>query len=151
MLCKVYLSSLFCTPPHACAHALPTTVHRAVNLIASDPNGKSDPYCVIHLGSPGEQLYKTEVKNATLAPVWDEEFVVQSKHLSPYVFTAGKLVNIWPCKQSNSKCCLNNVLRLILDAFFFTLCEYVWYAILKHFTFSRGLFNTVVCLVTGAL
>ena len=66
------------------------TVQRAVNLIAGDPNGKSDPYCVIHLGSAGEQLHKTDVKNNTLSPEWDDEFIVQSKHLAPFVFTAGK-------------------------------------------------------------
>ena len=67
----------------------PLTVNRASKLVAKDPNGKSDPFCVIHLGSPGEHNFKTEVKNGTLEPVWDEGFTIQSKQLSPYVFTAG--------------------------------------------------------------
>ena len=66
------------------------TVQRAVELNASDPGGKSDPYCIVHLGSPGEQIYRTEVKNSTLTPTWDEECIIESKHLSPFVFTAGK-------------------------------------------------------------
>ena len=69
-----------------------TTVQRAVELNAADPNGKSDPYCVIHLGSPGEQLFKTDVNNGTLNPEWNESYTIQNKQRSPYVFTAGKTV-----------------------------------------------------------
>ena len=63
-----------------------------MELNAADPNGRSDPYCIIHLGSPGEQLFKTDVKNGTLNPEWNESHTIQSRQLSPYVFTAGKTV-----------------------------------------------------------
>ena len=80
---------LSASPTRARTHTPFPTVQRAVEVKAADPNGKSDPYCIIHLGSPGEQLHKTEVINGTLSPEWDEKCIIQSKQLSPYVFTAG--------------------------------------------------------------
>lgn len=82
--------SLFVSVLHTHTHTLPSyTVQRAVELNAADPNGKSDPYCIIHLGSPGEQLFKTEIKYGTLSPEWNEKLTIQNKQLSPFVFIAG--------------------------------------------------------------
>mmetsp|Transcript_2180 Transcript_2180/g.3842 ORF Transcript_2180/g.3842 Transcript_2180/m.3842 type:complete len:160 (-) Transcript_2180:1257-1736(-) len=41
----------------------------AYGVINTDAKGKSDPYCVLHLGS--HQLTKTSVEKDTLSPVWN--------------------------------------------------------------------------------
>jgi len=46
----------------------------ARGLPAMDPNGKSDPYCVVHL--PGQQLQQTSTKRGTLEPQWNETFTL---------------------------------------------------------------------------
>jgi len=53
------------------------TVVEAKDLIAADFGGKSDPYVVLNLG--GRQK-KTSVKDATLSPTWNEEFVWDIEH-----------------------------------------------------------------------
>lgn len=63
-------------------------VIRASKVSACDPNGKSDPYCIVYLGST-EPSHKTEVKSATLDPVWNETFSFQGKHLSQFVTVSG--------------------------------------------------------------
>jgi hypothetical protein len=44
----------------------------AANLPAADRNGYSDPYCKFFLA--GKEVYKTEKKDKTLTPVWNETF-----------------------------------------------------------------------------
>ena len=48
---------------------LKVKIVEAADLLASDPNGKSDPFCVVKLGDMQEQ--KTEVIAATLNPKWN--------------------------------------------------------------------------------
>ena len=45
------------------------TVVEAADLMASDPNGKSDPFCVVKLGESQEQA--TPVVNNCLNPRWN--------------------------------------------------------------------------------
>ena len=68
----------------------PPTVISASKVIAKDPNGKSDPYCVVYLGHSTEHAQKTEVKPATLDPVWNETFSFQGKSLEPFVTISGQ-------------------------------------------------------------
>ena len=73
-----------------CLYAPPPTVISASKVIASDPNGKSDPYCVVYLGPSTEHAHKTEVKAATLDPVWNETFYFQGRSLEPLVTVSGQ-------------------------------------------------------------
>ena len=50
---------------------LKVKVVEAADLQASDPNGKSDPFCVVRLGNTQEQ--KTAVIPATLNPKWNHK------------------------------------------------------------------------------
>ncbi|XP_043771758.1 BAI1-associated protein 3 [Cervus elaphus] len=113
-----YLQQVFGTGPeeHASAvervkkakaptYALKVSVMRAKNLLAKDPNGFSDPYCMLGIlpasgavqepsphkeqrfsfrkGSkrggplPAKCIQVTEVKNSTLNPVWKEHFLFE--------------------------------------------------------------------------
>ncbi|XP_046953993.1 BAI1-associated protein 3 isoform X4 [Lynx rufus] len=113
-----YLQQVFGTSPeeHAEAiervkkakaptYALKVSVMRAKNLLAKDPNGFSDPYCMLGIlpasGAPREPgprteqrfgfrkgskrggplpakcIQVTEVKSSTLNPVWKENFVFE--------------------------------------------------------------------------
>ncbi|XP_037671365.1 BAI1-associated protein 3 isoform X2 [Choloepus didactylus] len=88
-------------------YALKVSVMRAKNLLAKDPNGFSDPYCMLGIlpasgapREPGEQkeqrfgfrkgskrggrdplpakcIQVTEVKSSTLNPVWEEHFLFE--------------------------------------------------------------------------
>jgi len=55
------------------------------DLMAKDSNGKSDPFLNIWCGA---QKFKTKVKPKTLAPVWDEAFVI------PFDKCAGKVIEV---------------------------------------------------------
>ncbi|KAK2502310.1 hypothetical protein MC885_013210 [Smutsia gigantea] len=85
-------------------YALKVSVMRAKNLLAKDPNGFSDPYCMLGIlpasgsprepGPPKEQRFSfrggskrsgplpakriqvTEVKSSTLNPIWKEHFIL---------------------------------------------------------------------------
>lgn len=48
-----------------------------------DPNGSSDPYCIISVDGLAEQQQKTEVMNATLEPQWNKpfQFTVTPPHI----------------------------------------------------------------------
>ena len=48
-------------------------VIKACRLKAADPNGKSDPYCIISLDAFGSE-FQTKVCPATLDPEWNEAF-----------------------------------------------------------------------------
>ncbi|XP_053750146.1 BAI1-associated protein 3 isoform X4 [Panthera pardus] len=118
-----YLQQVFGTSPeeHAEAiervkkakaptYALKVSVMRAKNLLAKDPNGFSDPYCMLGIlpasGAPREPgprteqrfsfrkgskrggplpakcIQVTEVKSSTLNPVWKENFVFEIEDVS---------------------------------------------------------------------
>ncbi|XP_075851046.1 BAI1-associated protein 3 isoform X5 [Microcebus murinus] len=118
-----YLQQVFGTSPeeHAEAigrvkaakaptYALKVSVMRAKNLLAKDPNGFSDPYCMLGIlpasgaprepGAQKEQRFSfrkggkrggplpakcirvTEVKSSTLNPVWKEHFVFEIEDVS---------------------------------------------------------------------
>ncbi|KAM4813514.1 BAI1-associated protein 3 isoform X4 [Urocitellus parryii] len=91
-------------------YALKVSVMRAKNLLAKDPNGFSDPYCMLGIlpasGTPREQsgqkeqrfsfrkgskrsgplpakcIQVTEVKSSTLNPVWKEHFLFEIEDVS---------------------------------------------------------------------
>ncbi|XP_072610258.1 BAI1-associated protein 3 isoform X2 [Vulpes vulpes] len=91
-------------------YALKVSVVRAKNLLAKDPNGFSDPYCMLGIlpasgapqvpGSHKEQRFSfrkgskrggplpakciqvTEVKSSTLNPVWKENFLFEIEDVS---------------------------------------------------------------------
>ena len=46
---------------------------RARNLLAADPNGKSDPYCVLSVDGGGTEC-QTKMCLATLEPEWKQSF-----------------------------------------------------------------------------
>uniref|UniRef100_A0A8D0TYS1 BAI1 associated protein 3 n=1 Tax=Sus scrofa TaxID=9823 RepID=A0A8D0TYS1_PIG len=118
-----YLQQVFGTSPeeHAEAvervrkakaptYALKVSVMRAKNLLAKDPNGFSDPYCMLGIlpasdtlreaGAHKEQRFSfrkgskrggplpakciqvTEVKSSTLNPVWKEHFLFEIKDVN---------------------------------------------------------------------
>ena len=49
--------------------SLEVTVVQGIGLLAKDPNGKSDPFCVIRLGDQQEQT--TPVIQNSLNPKWN--------------------------------------------------------------------------------
>ena len=50
------------------------TVLRARDILALDPNGRSDPYCIVSVDGSAEQQQKTDIINATLEPQWNKAF-----------------------------------------------------------------------------
>jgi len=50
---------------------LKVTVVEAADLQATDPNGRSDPFCVVKLGDAQEHI--TDVRPATLNPKWNHK------------------------------------------------------------------------------
>lgn len=54
-------------------------VKEARDLRKADKLGKSDPYCTILLGT---QKFKTAIKKTTLAPQWNEWFIMDAKDLT---------------------------------------------------------------------
>lgn len=69
-----------------------SAVVRAASVAAKDPNGRSDPYCVIYLAAAsGEHSNRTEVQHSTLDPEWKEMFTFNERALSPFVTHKGRL------------------------------------------------------------
>ncbi|XP_072123394.1 BAI1-associated protein 3 [Mobula birostris] len=62
----------------AAEHKLYIEILHATNLIALDTNGLSDPFVIIELAPqhvfPGVKSQRTQVKNKTLHPIFDEQF-----------------------------------------------------------------------------
>lgn len=54
------------------------TMVQGVDLMASDPNGQSDPYCVVSMGS---QEHRTKVVPQTLNPKWNSQMTFTVKSL----------------------------------------------------------------------
>jgi len=48
-------------------------VKEAHNLFASDRNGFSDPYCVVHIGSKSK---RTKIIQKNLNPKWNQKFTL---------------------------------------------------------------------------
>lgn len=49
-------------------------VMEAKDLSPKDPNGMSDPFVTMYIGSAPSHRYNTSVKSATLNPKWGEHF-----------------------------------------------------------------------------
>lgn len=49
-------------------------VIEAQNLEPKDPNGLSDPFVTMYIGSAPAHRYNTSVKSTTLNPTWEEHF-----------------------------------------------------------------------------
>ena len=47
---------------------------RARGILALDPNGRSDPYCILSVDGTAEQQQKTDIISATLEPQWNKAF-----------------------------------------------------------------------------
>ena len=62
-----------------------TAVLRARDILALDPNGRSDPYCILSVYGTAEQQRKTEIISATLEPQWNESF--QFSVTPPHLWT----------------------------------------------------------------
>ncbi len=63
---------------------------RAANLMAKDPNGKSDPYCHVYLGATESVHHKTETKPSTLEPEWKQTFTLYDGELLPFLYSPGE-------------------------------------------------------------
>lgn len=61
------------------------TVVEAADLMASDPNGKSDPFCVVKLGESQEQA--TPVVNNCLNPRWNHTVQCLLVHMQTFAVT----------------------------------------------------------------
>merc|ERR1719440_306279 len=61
-------------------------VVKAQNLKVGDVGGSSDPYCVVHVAGKKEDAghppFKTDIKQKTLCPVWDQEHTFDACTLS---------------------------------------------------------------------
>lgn len=49
-------------------------VIEAKELESKDPNGLSDPFVTMYVGSAPSHRYNTSVKSRTLCPKWEEHF-----------------------------------------------------------------------------
>ncbi|KAH6930990.1 hypothetical protein HPB50_021218 [Hyalomma asiaticum] len=105
------------------------TVVQAEGLVASDVSGKSDPYCVLRVGSSDAQL--TTVKNRTVCPMWDESFRIRVADPSTDAFQLA----VWD-KDPRTVCGVFGELRDVRSCF-------------SCLHFLRELFETV-CSFDGA-
>nr|XP_037279961.1 protein unc-13 homolog D-like [Rhipicephalus microplus] len=105
------------------------TVVQAEGLVASDVSGKSDPYCVLCVGSSNPQV--TTVKNKTVCPVWDESFQIRIADPGSDAFQLA----VWD-KDPRTVCGVCRELRDVRSCF-------------SCLHFLRELFETV-CSVDGA-
>ena len=69
----VFLILYYCILYNDLSYSFYVVVIKACKLKASDPNGKSDPYCIISLDGFGSE-FQTKVCPATLDPEWNEAF-----------------------------------------------------------------------------
>ena len=80
---------------------LKVTVVKADDLKASDPNGKSDPFCVL---SFGQQEENTPVINNTLNPRWNYDVsAVQRKIFEALNFSRFSSIDLQPRKFRTQK------------------------------------------------
>mmetsp|Transcript_104031 Transcript_104031/g.179240 ORF Transcript_104031/g.179240 Transcript_104031/m.179240 type:complete len:319 (-) Transcript_104031:1204-2160(-) len=92
-------------------------VSEAKDLINADATGLSDPFCVITFndmrGGPYETvMFKTQVCEETLCPVWNEEFLLE---LKPEDKACAAKFEIWDCDKDTGKDFLGAA-RLHLDS-----------------------------------
>ncbi|KAH7952554.1 protein unc-13 homolog D [Rhipicephalus sanguineus] len=105
------------------------TVVQAEGLVARDVSGKSDPYCVLRVGSSDAQV--TTVKNRTVCPMWDERFRIRIADPGSDAFQLA----VWD-KDPRTVCGVFRELRDVRSCF-------------SCLHFLRELFETV-CSVDGA-
>ena len=53
------------------AGVLVFTLHKGVDLVSADPNGLSDPYCIVKVNR--SRVWRSKVIRKTLNPVWEQE------------------------------------------------------------------------------
>jgi hypothetical protein len=102
---------------------LVVVVHRAVGLLASDPNGLSDPFVDMKvLGARGQPKpvsaasnVRTKVRKHTLAPVWNEEFVMGSSR-RPVEPSDILEVKVWDMDPGFSKELLGSLIVPVSEA-----------------------------------
>ena len=77
---------------------LKVTVVEAADLQATDPNGRSDPFCVVKLGDVQEQI--TDVRPTTLNPKWNHKVGIRIPIL----------VSLWETTHSHTGFSVGNYL-----------------------------------------
>ena len=66
------------------------TVCSAQDVVAADPTGKSDPYCLVSLAGSSEPTFRTETCLATLNPVWNQSFTFPPSSLTPFIHSTSQ-------------------------------------------------------------
>ena len=125
-----------------CTVLIPTTlciVVKARNIAALDPNGKSDPYCIVIVDGSAEQQQKTDILNATLEPEWNKSFqfsVTPPHRWSPDDKKAGGSishyvkVDMWDHDMLNRDDFLGTVMLPLVDVT--DSKEPVWYMLSRN-------------------
>ncbi|XP_065887674.1 myotubularin-related protein 2-like isoform X2 [Dysidea avara] len=114
-------------------------VVKARNIAALDPNGKSDPYCIVIVDGSAEQQQKTDILNATLEPEWNKSFqfsVTPPHRWSPDDKKAGGSishyvkVDMWDHDMLNRDDFLGTVMLPLVDVT--DSKEPVWYMLSRN-------------------
>ena len=114
-------------------------VLKARSIAALDPNGKSDPYCIVIVDGSVEQQQKTETINATLEPEWNKSFkfsVTPPHRWSPDDKKAGGSishyvkVDMWDHDRLNRDDFLGTIMLPLVDVT--TNTEPIWYMLSRN-------------------
>jgi len=107
--------------------ALQILVIRAVGLLASDPDGFSDPFVQLSLGP---LVARTQAKRRTLNPFWNESFLLE--YASDTTELKAKIIDQDPSAEQPIGTVLFPISRLVAGE---TLCQ--WFPII-HGTINAG-------------